>query len=253
MIEDIATGVVLGTTDFGEADRLVHLMTRDRGRITGRARGARRSRKRYGGKLDRFSLVRCQLRMGRGDRIALGDVDLLQPFLGIRSDLVRTAMADHMIELVRLVAREQERNERLFGLVVQALSTLDAGPTPPEGWHHALVLTLLEHAGLAMALDRCCACGHAVDGGGPSYFSLSAGGLLCGDHALDDPNAHPLSGRQLGHLQRLAGVDLAHPASAVGRADDDRSVRGLIRRFCTYHLERGLRSAAFLDQMLDAP
>ncbi len=253
MTQDIATGIVLGTTDFGEADRLVHLLTRDRGRITARARGARRSRKRYGGKLDRFSLVRCQLRTRRGNRITLGDVDLMQPFLGIRSDLVRTGMADHLIELVRLVSREGERNESLFGLTVQALSTLDAGPTPPEGWHHALTLTLLEHAGLAMAVHRCCACGRAADAGTAAYFSLAAGGMLCEDHAAEDPNARPLEDRQLSHLLRLARVDLAHPASAGGRAADDRAVRELIRRFCTYHLERKLRSVAFLDQMLDAP
>jgi DNA repair protein RecO (recombination protein O) len=252
LTQDIVTGVVLGSTDFGEADRLIHLLTRDRGRITARARGARRSRKRYGGRLDRFSLVRCHLRLGKGNRAALGDVDLVQPFLGIRSDLIRTAMADHMIELVRLVARDGESNERLFGLTIQALSTLDAGPTPAEGWHLALTLTLLEHAGLAMAVHRCCACGRAADSGQPSYFSLAAGGVLCDEHGPDDPNVVALNRRELSHLQRLDGVDLAHPGAADGRERDDRAARDLIRRFCTYHLERRLRSAAFLDQMLDA-
>jgi len=249
---EIVTGVVLGSTDFGEADRLIHLLTRDRGRITAHARGARRSRKRYGGKLDRFSLVRCHLRARRGNRVAMGDVDLLQPFLGIRSDLVRTAMADHMIELVRIIARDGESDEVLFGLVVRTLSTLDAEPTPPEGWHHALTLSLLEHAGLAMAVHRCCACGRPTVGDGADSFSLSAGGALCEDHAPDDPNARPLSSRQLRHLQRLAALDLAHPGAAAGRSKDDRGVRDLIRRFCAYHLEKGLRSVAFLDQMLDA-
>lgn len=252
MSQDIVTSVVLGSTDYGEADRLVHMLTRDRGRLTARARGARRSRKRYGGKLDRFSLVRCHVRLLKGNRVAMGDVDLIQPFLGIRSDLVRTAMADHLVELVRVVTREGQNHEALFGVVVQSLSTLDAGPTPAEGWHLALTLRLLVDAGLAVSVHQCCACGRSVDGRGRAHFSLSAGGILCEDHAHEDPNAHALIRGDLLHLQHLASLDLADPASAAGHAAADRAARDRIRRFCTYHLERRLRSVAFLDQMLDA-
>ena len=251
MSQDIVTGVVLGSTDFGEADRLVHLLTRDRGRLTARARGARRSRKRYGGKLDRFSLIRSHVRYLKGNKVAMGDVDLIQPFLGIRSDLVRTARADHLVELVRIVARDGEVHEALFGTVVQALSTLDAGPTPAEGWHHALTMRLLEEAGLAISVRHCCACGRTAGDRDGAHFSLSAGGVLCRDHAHEDPNARPLAGGEALHLQRLATLDLADPASAAGHADADRAARDRIRRFCTYHLERRLRSVTFLDQMLD--
>ena len=153
MSTEILTAIVLGAVNLGESDRLMRLLTRERGQVTARARGARKSRKRYGGKLDRYCLIRAHLRIRR-DRAALGDVDLLQPFLGVREDLVRAAMADHLLELVRIVAREEEPAAELFGLTVRALTTLDAGPTPPEGWLHAVALELMRLSGVALSLAQ---------------------------------------------------------------------------------------------------
>jgi len=243
------TAVVLGSVDLGESDRLMHLLSRERGRVTARARHARRSRKRYGGRLDRYSLVRAQLRLRR-DRAALGEVDLLEPFLGIRTDLLRTAMADHLVELLRIATHEEEECPELFGLAVRSLEVLDRSPEPPgEGWLRAVVMGVLEASGLALAVEGCCACGGLVERF-PAGFAAGAGGVLCADHAATEPGCAPLSRVDLEQLRGLAAADLADPGGcpAVGRP-----VRRLLARFCEFHLGRQLRTASFVDSLLDEP
>jgi len=244
------SALVLGSTDLGEADKLVHLLTRERGRVSARARGARRSRKRYGGRLDRYALIRASItfRKGKG---TMGEVDLLRPFLGIRDDLLRTAEADHLLELLRLVTREEEACLPLFGLSVQALGVLDEGPTPAPPWLLALVVQVLAHAGLAPQLHRCAACGTAEFATGAG-FSAPEGGILCGEHAAGDPASQPLGRRELDLLRRLPALDLADPTGGGLDPACALRCRHAIWRFVEYHLERGLRTRAFLDGLFEA-
>lgn len=249
MTSEILSALVLGSIDLGESDRLVQILSRERGRLTVRARGARRSRKRYGGKLDRFSLVRVHVTLRARGRFNLGDVDLVEPFLGIRGDLLCTAMADHVIELVRIVTREEEVNPDVFGLTVRVLSTLDGGTPPQEGWHHAVVMQMLRLSGLAIAMDTCAVCGDRLRPRRPAGVSLAAGGVVCLSH--DGADADPLALGDLERLRQLSRADLAEPTT-LGRSPADARVRVLVRRFCEYHLEQRLRSGPFLDQLLDA-
>jgi DNA repair protein RecO (recombination protein O) len=245
--QETVTAVVLGSVDLGESDRLVQLLTRERGRVTARARGARKSRKRYGGRLDRYALVRVHLQI-RKDRASMGEVDLLRPFLGIRDDLSRTAMADHLVELLRIATREEEPSPSLFGLSVRALEVLDSHPEPPgEGWLRALVMAVLQELGLGVGVDRCCACGGAVERY-PAGFSPASGGVLCADHAPGEQGAARLTRIAHERLRGLASTDLADPASAP---PVDRTLRSLLNRFVEYHLGRRLRTTAFLDTLLD--
>lgn len=250
MSEEILTALVLGSINLGESDRLMHLLTRERGRVAVRARGARRSRKRYGGRLERYALIRARVKTHRG-RSALGDVDLLRPFLGVRDDLLRTAMADHLLELVRTVTRDDEPVPEMFGLLLQALAALDTGPEPGEAWVRAASMRTLQLAGVGLSLRVCCACGKPPDRY-PAGFSAAAGGILCGEHAQEDPGALPLSRDDHATLSRLAAADLADPGGVAVDGADVRRIRGYLARFGEYHLERRLRTAAFLDELLDA-
>lgn len=246
------TAIVLGSVDLGEADRLVQLLTRERGRVTARARGARKSRKRYGGRLDRYALVRAQLKVHKDGaavrRAAMGEVDLLRPFLGIRNDLSRTAMADHLVELLRIATHEEEPSPALFGLAVQALEVLETHPEPPrEGWLRALVMAVLQELGLGVVVDHCCVCGAVVQRF-PAGFSAAAGGVLCAEHGPGEPGAARLTRADHGRLCQLASADLADPGAAPLV---NRHLRGLLARFVEYHLGRRMRTTQFLDTLLD--
>ncbi len=249
MSRSSVTGLVLGHTDIGDADRLIHLLTRERGRLTVRARGARRSRKRYGGRLDRYSLVRAQVSTRRG-RATLGEVDLREGFLGIRSDLSRTAAADLLLELVRLQAPEGEPAPELFGLAVRALGLLAGGRPPTAGWILALVLQVLRAAGLGLELRACVACG-AVPAPGAASLSASAGGLLCPEHASAGADARPLDTAELVLLRRASTADLADPATGAAPPTTARAGLRRVIAFAEHHTERRLRTAAFLWTALD--
>jgi len=123
--------IVLRLTDYGEADRIVSLFTLDQGRISGVARGAKRSRKRFGGALESFAHLRLQLQLGSGLPTLLS-ADILSIFPGVRADLAKIGCAAYACELVERLTPEAEPNPRLFRLLFCYLERLDQAPSSPS-------------------------------------------------------------------------------------------------------------------------
>src|SRR5919204_4307116 len=126
------TAIVLRTVDYGESDRVVTLLSRERGKVSAFARAARASRRRFGGALEPFTLVRAEARERRGaDLLSLESVSVERGFGGIRADLARIACAGYACDLARELVRDEEPHEELFALVVDYLVRLDAAPARP--------------------------------------------------------------------------------------------------------------------------
>jgi DNA repair protein RecO (recombination protein O) len=123
--------IVLRLTDYGEADRIVSLFTLEQGRISGIARGARRSRKRFGGALESFAHLKLQLQLGAGLPTLLS-ADICSIFLGIRAELAKIGSAAYACELVERLTPEAEANPRLFRLLFCYLERLDRAPPSPS-------------------------------------------------------------------------------------------------------------------------
>jgi DNA repair protein RecO (recombination protein O) len=123
--------IVLRLTDYGEADRIVSLFTLEQGRISGIARGAKRSRKRFGGALESFAHLRLQLHLGAG-LPTLVSADILSIFPGVRAELAKIGCAAYACELVERLTPEAEPNPRLFRLLFCYLERLDLAPTSPS-------------------------------------------------------------------------------------------------------------------------
>jgi DNA repair protein RecO (recombination protein O) len=123
--------IVLRLTDYGEADRIVSLFTLDQGRISGVARGAKRSRKRFAGALESFAHLRLQLQLGSGLPTLLS-ADILSIFPGVRADLAKIGCAAYACELVERLTPEAEPNPRLFRLLFCYLERLDQAPPSPS-------------------------------------------------------------------------------------------------------------------------
>src|SRR3954469_25355902 len=113
--------VVLSTVDYGEADRGVPLFTLGRGKLTAFAAGARKSKRRFAGALEPFTLVRAQLCERRGDTFRLDGVDVETGFYAVRDDLPRIARALYCVELCRELTRDREPHPQLFSLLVEYL------------------------------------------------------------------------------------------------------------------------------------
>jgi DNA repair protein RecO (recombination protein O) len=170
-------GIVLQTRDLGEHDRLVTLYTREHGRLTAVAAGARRLRSRFAGALELFTwgdAVGFE-RPGR-PLVRLDHFDVRRPFRAVREDLERLGQGARILEAVARLTGERDPQPAMFGLLVRALRALET--EAPGRVQLAFTLRLLDLLGHRPRLDRCGECGRAVGSTGVA-FDPADGGIVC--------------------------------------------------------------------------
>jgi DNA repair protein RecO (recombination protein O) len=231
-------GIVLRSFPFGEADRVVILLSPNRGKLRTVAKGVRRTKSRFGGRLEPFTHVDLVLYEGRNlDTIT--QVAIIEAFPALRADLDRVVAAGTMVEVADAVAQENESEVRLFLLLQRGLKALDAGPAHPD-LLPAFLLKAAAVIGMAPALTECAGCGRTAD---LHWFSFPAGGALCG--RCRTAGAYSLRDGLVDYLAGLAAADLgALPDPDPGFSGE---ALGVARRFMEYHLEKKLSSLAVLD------
>ncbi|HJV66074.1 MAG TPA: DNA repair protein RecO [Geomonas sp.] len=143
--------IVLRLTDYGEADRIVSLFTLEHGKLQGIARGAKKSRKRFGGALDPFAHLKIQLQQGNG-LASLLSADIVGIFPGIRGDLAKIGTAAYACELVERLTPDEEASPRLFRLLYCYLERLDTAPLAPSD-RRFFAVNLLKILGYQPELD----------------------------------------------------------------------------------------------------
>jgi DNA repair protein RecO (recombination protein O) len=230
-------GVVLRTYRLGEADRIVVLLTQGEGKVRAVAKGVRKTRSRFGGRLEPFSHVDLSLYRGRGELDTVTQVEVLSPFRALREDYDRVTAGTAMLEAVDQVAQEREGAVRIYLLLVRALRALDGGPRDPSVVLDAFLLKLMALEGYKPSLGECAGCG----GAGPyQRFSVTRGGALCercrsGAESTLDQRTVPL-------LAELLAGDMDRAAAAAPPRTPRREAGSLVRSFVEYHLDRRLRS-----------
>lgn len=252
MSEARVEALVLRLAQFGEADRMASLLCADGSRREVRVGQARRSRKRFGG----FDLyVRGDFHFGpdRRGRPRLESVSVTEGYDGLRGDLVRSALAGHVAELVAQASQEGHPLPDLFALVTSALTGLAAGvaDAAPRGWARGFELKLLHVLGLRPALLHD-ASSRAPLGEGPVRWSTTHGGAIGPDGPTD---ARSLA-IELGTL-RLMNAALRTPLAdqadvAWTPAAADEAERAL-HAFLSVHVGRRSRARAFLAEVLAVP
>lgn len=233
--------LVLSGVDYGEADRVLTLLTEERGRLAAFARGARKSKRRFAGVLEPFTLVDARLVETRGDLCRLDGAEIVDAFAELRLEIGRAARASYGAELVRELAREREPQPELFGLLkgwLGALAREDAGPLQMMRFE----LAALAAGGLMPRLDACARCGE--EGPPDALFDPEHGGLLCPGCAagLGVRVSKEASG-VLASLQRPGGPGAPPPRHVRAEA------RALLSRFVAHHLGRRLKSLEFMKQV----
>lgn len=244
------TCIVLRTVDTGEADRVVTLLTRERGKVAAFARGARASRRRFGGSLEPFTLVSAEVReRSASDLLGLESVTPVEAFGGIRGDLARIACAGYAAELSRELVRDHEPHEELFDLLAGYLRALDAAPAGPAALR-AFELGALRVAGLAPRLDACARCGRPPPAAGPVRFDPGQGGVLCAACApFAAPGTLSISSSAVAALVRLAEGGLAGASAERLGPEVGREARDALTAFLEHHLGRQLKARRFLDEV----
>ena len=200
--------LVLRSVDFGESDRILHLLVPERGRLTVIAKGARRSVKRFGGTLDFFNHLKVQIERRRPSSMArLEQSQLIHTYVPIRMDPRRFALGSYLLELLDRLAPEggaPQDMRRLFGFALAALTRLSERG-PDASLRAILELRALDALGLRPELGRCVRCGREVPSHAPrdatAGFSVADGGPLCGACAA------PVTGLLKVHLGTLRALD----------------------------------------------
>jgi len=166
-------GVVLRTYKLGEADRIVVLATREHGKVRAVAKGVRKTRSKFGARLEPLSRVALQLYEGRGlDTIT--QAEGIDAFRSIRDDLDRYAAAMVVLEVVDQLSMEGEPAAHRYRMLVGVLRTLADNDNPLVV--PAFELKVLAHEGLGLEVDRCVSCG----AGDPLVaIDLIGGGMRC--------------------------------------------------------------------------
>jgi DNA repair protein RecO (recombination protein O) len=171
-------GVVLRSMRYGEADRILHLYTPHRGRVGAIAKGVRRSRSRFGGRLEPFFRLRLILHEGRGELLTVTSAETVSGHPRLRESGPALDVAARACDAVGRLFETSEPHPGVFNLLCHELALLDADPAAASRANAlAFRLKLLLAAGLAPQLGACASCGdpeHLVG------FSGAAGGVVCG-------------------------------------------------------------------------
>ena len=233
-------GVVLRTMRLGEADRIVTLLTPGHGKVRAVAKGVRKTKSRFGGRLEPLNHVDLLLYEGR-ELDVISQCETLEQFRPVREDLDRLGKATSLLEAADQLTQEGQAAPRLYTMLLgalRALSARDAALLVP-----AFFLKLLSLEGFHPVLEVCGGCG--LDGELVG-FDVGEGGALC-RACSGRVSALAISPDALVMLRRALGGDLAGvlrepPSRATAEVDR------LATRALEHHLERRLRSVAALDR-----
>ncbi len=242
-----ASAVVLRHADWGEADQLLTLYTREQGMLRALAKGARKMTSRKGGHLQPFTQITVQLAKGR-DLLIVTQVETVNAFLPLHDDLVKLGYASYAVELLLRFSYEEEGgNPTLFRLLVE---TLDRIEKESEAWLAVRYyeMRLLDAVGFRPQLFECANCGREILAE-DQFFSFTAGGVICLRCGQGLPNLARISVetlKYLRHFQRSSYRDAsrAHPGLGIKKEAEI-----LMQGYFTYLLERELNTPGFIKHV----
>ncbi len=234
--------IVLRTHKLGEADRIITLLTRHHGRVRAVARGVRRTSSRWGSRLEPFTHVDLMIAEGRTLDV-ITQAETLTPFSAeLGGDYERYTAGTAMLETAeRLVVEDKEPATQQFLLLVGGLRAMAGKQLPGGQVLDSFLLRSLSVAGYAPSFDHCARCG---DPGPHRWLNPSAGGVLCSDCRLPGSASPPAE------TVAVLGALLAGDWELVQAADPRhlREASGVVAAYLAWHVERGLRSLAYVER-----
>jgi DNA repair protein RecO (recombination protein O) len=212
-------GIVLRSIRYGEADRILDLYTRDSGLVSAIAKGIRRTRSRFGARLEPFSCVDFVAYHGRTlDTITQAEV--LRSFHNVREDLARFEAAAGMVGSVRALSGGDAADRRVFNLLYNGLDALEMRGSSFGEIEASFGLKLSVIAGYAPQLDDCASCGVNLDEAPqPLYVAPALGGVLCPDCRSATTDAFPMPPDTLGQLRAMIENPIRETPSGNGSGE----------------------------------
>ena len=246
----VTPAIVLRTWPFGESDKIVSFLTESHGKLTGIAKGAKRSRKRFVNSLEPFSLVNLRFQDRAHSNLAfIVASDLAVGFKHLLTSLEKISFASYLVEITDGLIGERDENYLVFRHLKDGLTHLDERSTSLT-FLTSFELKLLKLAGYQPLLDSCRRCGRERWDQCPTrwHFSPRDGGILCESCSRLRKEIFSLSAATLEiltNLQEEKNMSASDVSLSTGVLKEIRSV---VVRFIEFHMEREIKSAVFLRQ-----
>ncbi|OGX23191.1 MAG: DNA repair protein RecO [Omnitrophica WOR_2 bacterium RBG_13_44_8] len=240
--------IVLSTLKLGESDRILRLLSREMGLISAVAKGIRKTKSKFGGKLEPFTCADLFLYTGKGLDIILQS-ETVESFKGIKSDLRKVACASVIADMALRCQLEEPRTES-YELVCYFYKQLDETDSRLKLLLLSFQTKYLTMMGFEPLIKNCCICGCDMLLNQGFLFSVSSGGAVCGNCAGEMSYSRRLSAGSIKLLQDLFFNPLEDWRKAeIKSARSLEEVELLIKAFISYHLEKNLSSYRFLKVM----
>ena len=233
-------GVVLRTYKLGEADRIIVLLTAEHGKVRAVAKGVRKTKSKFGARLEPMSHVKLLLYRGRELDI-VSQVESVESLAPMLSSLDSASQGMAAIEAVDQLALEREPNPRLYRMAVGVLRTIGERPAPMNV--PAFYWKLLAAEGLEPQLDECVRCGEGEPGTPLVAFDLDEGGVLC----RSCRSGVAISPAALAIMRDLLGGRL-NAVLALDESPATHEVGTLATRAMEHHIERRLKAVAMFER-----
>jgi len=241
-------GIVLKSRPYGESNKIVTLLTREAGKVTVMARGAKKPTSRLAGITQTFmqGMFVCQRTSGMG---TLQQGEHLQSMRHVQTDIIATAYASYIVEIIDRLVEEGKPEPYAFDVLQQALNAIEEG-YDPEAITLFVDWKMLPYTGVQPILHACASCG-SIDG--EFAFSFTQGGFLCHRCFHLDPYIIRLTPTQLKLIRMFYMV----PIEQLGKIDLKRETKRFIKKIVTtiYEEQTGIRlkSRSFIDQLERTP
>jgi DNA repair protein RecO (recombination protein O) len=248
-ISHVTSAIVLRTWPFGESDRIVSFLTENYGKMTGIAKGAKRSRKRFANSLEPFSFVtlRFQDRPHTSLAFVLG-CDLQSGYTRLATSLEKIAYASYVVEITEGLIGERDENRLVFNHLREGLIYLEERETSLI-FLAAFELRLLKLVGYQPVFDSCGRCG--VDrlrlAKSAWHFSVRDGSVLCASCARLRKEVFSLTPPALELLTAIQNEGLT-PLDVCCTPSVLKEIRSVLSRFVQLQLSKDIKSASFLHE-----
>lgn len=237
-------GIVLKAFDFRETSRIATFFTRDYGKVKGVLKGIRKDPRKFGSHLDRFSVNEIMYYPSRSSELHLvSQCDLKQYFFSIRRDYQKNVAANYMLELAEIIMPVEEPNAKVYHLMLDYLNGLET--TKDIGkLVHIFQIKILLFSGFRPHIDSCVKCAKKVSG--RARFSMKSGGLICPRCLTPGTNLTSISNGTIASILHIEQSSWPGCLRLGLTKTVKTELKYLLNNFLVYHLEKRIRSAAYL-------
>lgn len=243
-------GIIIKRINLGEADKILTILTADRGKIRVIAKGMRKAGSKLGGFLELFRYNEYVLAEGRNLDLVTG-ASTIESFRQISLNLHRLGLAYYIAELIDKLVEETQEADQIFDLTHTVLKEINQTKLPIDLIKSFFELNLLSILGMRPELDKCIVCNKPIDCQNKVGFSWILGGMVDKDHLTSENHMIVLNKAEADLLRFMANNSCKCLQLTETNADDITRISRLTNSLMEYSLEQQLKSRSFLEEVLE--